>query len=46
MKTRLAILVALAATAGVSTGASADILAPAAPGVSDLKCSSTGFVPI
>ena len=38
MKTRLAILVALAATAGVSTGAfaqSAEILAPAAPAVAD-----------
>lgn len=35
MKTRLAILVALAATAGFSTGVSADILAPSAPGVSD-----------
>ena len=35
MKTRLAILVALAATAGFSTGASADILAPSAPGVTD-----------
>ena len=37
MKTRLAILVALAATAGVSTGAYAsDILAPSAPRVDDL----------
>jgi len=35
MKTRLAILVALAATAGFSAGVSADILAPSAPGVDD-----------
>jgi len=35
MKTRLAILVALAATAGLSTGVSADILAPSAPAVND-----------
>jgi hypothetical protein len=45
MKTRLAILAVLAATAGISTGASADILAPAAPAVSDLNAVAPVLFP-
>ena len=45
MKTRLAILVALAATAGFSAGASADILAPSAPGVKDLNAVAPVLYP-
>jgi hypothetical protein len=46
MKTRLAIIAVLAATAGVSTGASADgILDPAAQGVSDLNAVAPVLYP-